>query len=142
MNKVQVYWNSHKKLFSIRYKRKIIGWKTKFALYKPKFVVSKAGRERVLREQRKSVHAWVEGSIDSKDEPKLNYKNYIDIIKKHPTYNPFKNESFVDEYKCPIYGSDSIVFEVINNKPILTTYDFYEQNPIVIPIEFWRECTT
>lgn len=138
---VQVYWNSHKKLFSVRHNGKVIGWEANFALNKAKFVVSEKGRQRVLAKKKKAVHAWVEGSVDPADS--INYrKPNIFTVKSTVTYNPFKHESFVDTYSlAQKHVADLVLFEVINNKPILITYDFYEQNPIVVPIEFCRKCT-
>lgn len=143
MNKVQVYWNSHKKLFSIRYKGKIIGWERNFALSKARFVVSEKGRQRVLREKRKSVHAWVEGSVDPKDFP--NYKNPNLIAHKiHPIYNPFKHESFVNNFSplFKISEADQVMFEVIDKKPLLTAYYFYEQKPFIITNGIYSTFTT
>jgi hypothetical protein len=41
----------------------VIGHVTNAAIAYPKFYVSQAGRDRVIREKRKSVHAWAEGQL-------------------------------------------------------------------------------
>jgi hypothetical protein len=91
MRKVFVYRNLHKKCYSVK------DWKTKrviahvdtILLVDAKFKVSKAGRERVVREKRKNVHAGVLGY--------WNLKLKIDKrkVKTDVYYNPYKYESFV-----------------------------------------------
>ena len=66
--RVDVYWNYTKKVFSIRYKGRVSGHATTVLLVGEKdqpvlFKVSEAGRERVLRETRKNVHAVVRGQL-------------------------------------------------------------------------------
>ena len=63
---VDVYWNLHRDLFSVRSRRRsdygrVIGHVERFHLTDVSFVVNEAGRQRVLREKRKNVHAFVRG---------------------------------------------------------------------------------
>lgn len=64
--KVFVYFNLHKKVFSVRAmegenKGRVIAHTTTVELRDAVFKVSQAGRERVLKEKRKNVHAGVQG---------------------------------------------------------------------------------
>lgn len=63
--KVKVYKNLTKNTWSIQdYKtRKVIGYSDNIRLEDAKFVVSKSGRQRVLREGKKYVHAFVVGEL-------------------------------------------------------------------------------
>ena len=63
--KVKVYKNLTKDTWSIQdYKtRKVIGYSDNIRLENAKFVVSKSGRQRVLREGKKYVHAFVVGEL-------------------------------------------------------------------------------
>ena len=63
--KVKVYKNLTKNTWSIQdYKtRKVIGYSDNIRLEDAKFVVSHAGRQRVLREGKKYVHAFVIGTL-------------------------------------------------------------------------------
>lgn len=66
--KVFVYWNLHKKCWSVkalrgRFKGKVIGHTQTLQLHACEFKVSEAGRQRVLKEQRKNVHAGVVGYV-------------------------------------------------------------------------------
>lgn len=66
--KVFVYFNLHKKLFSVRalegnMKGRVIAHVNEVHLSDAVFKVSEAGRQRVIREQRKNVHAGVVGKL-------------------------------------------------------------------------------
>lgn len=62
--KVQVYWNRHKKMWSVRNPRgRVIEHTTFLALHEPVFYVSQAGWRRFQRTKRRTVIAWVEGEL-------------------------------------------------------------------------------
>lgn len=66
--RVSVYFNLHRKLFSVRAeegpaKGRVIAHAPAVILDRPTFKVSEAGRQRVLRERRKNVHAYVCGEL-------------------------------------------------------------------------------
>lgn len=90
--KVFVYYNLHRKLWSVKAlegenKGKVIAHRHEVVLQKPKPKVSEAGRQRVIREQRKNVHAGLVGEWF--DQKILQAEG--DTI----TYNPYKYTSFV-----------------------------------------------
>ena len=63
---VETYFNLHKKRFSVRAcegpdKGRVIAHRKAVCLLNVKFKVSEAGRQRVLKEQRKNVHAVMRG---------------------------------------------------------------------------------
>lgn len=91
--KVFVYFNLHKKCWSVKAlegpnKGRVIAHEDTINLWMPVFKVSQKGRERVLREKVKNVHAGIVG---------LWYKDSVFDIKKcvEVTYNPYKYSSFV-----------------------------------------------
>ena len=94
--RVQVYYNLHKKCLSIRYKGKVIEHAREVTLTDAKFHVSEKGRQRVLKEKRKNVHAYVSGKLKESfwftQAPK-----YIWTAKQSVTYNPYKYKNFVDK---------------------------------------------
>jgi hypothetical protein len=63
------------------------------ALSDVRFTVSEAGRQRVLREKRKNVHAFVEG-VESPLYGSINRKLDCKV-----TYNPYKYEKFTTSEK-------------------------------------------
>lgn len=61
----RVYRNLNNGLISIKDKKtnRVIGYAEEVWINNPKFIVSEAGRQRVLKEKRKNVHAFIEGEI-------------------------------------------------------------------------------
>lgn len=95
--RVEVYFNLHKKLFSVRNCKtgKVFAHSTHVTVRDPKFVVRQSGRNRVLEERKKNVHAFVRGELEDI------YCHGLDDIAKcvsqgeEVTYNPYKYETFV-----------------------------------------------
>ena len=59
--RVYVYFNLHKRMWSMRQSGKVIGHYHDLYLKDAKYLVSEAGRKRVLKEKKKNVHAGVSG---------------------------------------------------------------------------------
>ena len=92
--KVKCYYNLHKKCFSIvvlegDQKGRVISHQPELVLHDVTFKVSEAGRQRVIREQRKNVHAYVIGRWNEV------YPLPIPVNPIPVTYNPYKYSSFV-----------------------------------------------
>jgi hypothetical protein len=108
--KVRVYFNLHKKLLSVQTKVngswKVIKHVFNINLTDVKFKVSEGGRQRVLREKRKNVHAFIEGV--EVDQP-------IDQRAQNVTYNPYKYEKFTTGEKYV----DKADYAVIMGRTIL-----------------------
>jgi hypothetical protein len=106
-NTVDCYYNLHKHCLSVRHKGLVVRHADEIVLDNVKFVVSQAGRERVLREQRKCVHAFVRGEIlETTLEKLIGFEelNQGTIVK----YNPYKYNSFVDENETPVKGAKKV----------------------------------
>lgn len=91
--KVFVYFNLHKKVWSVKAltgdcKGRVISHSAMVSLINVEFRVSEAGRQRVIREGRKNVHAGVVGYLASLREPP------VDSVRV--SYNPKTGPSFVD----------------------------------------------
>ena len=103
--RVYVYFNLHKKMWSIRQSGKVVGHYHDLYLKDAKYLVSEAGRKRVLKEKKKNVHAGVSGFVVDRDLP-------MDQIYFPVTYNPYKNKTFVarkgifDENETRVKKSD------------------------------------
>ena len=97
---VQVYRNlkyKNEAVYSIRSINSglVLGHATTLLLSTCNFVVSQVGRKRVLREKRRNVHAWIEGSFDIIHAGDENiFSNGIPV-----RYNPYLNETFVRVYE-------------------------------------------
>ena len=91
--RVSVYYNLHKHCLSLRSMQgasygRVIAHRNAVWLKDVKFVVNESGRQRVIKEKRKNVHAFVRGTITD-DIIGLGLKEVI------VTYNPYKYDSFV-----------------------------------------------
>ena len=106
--RVQVYYNLHKKCLSIRYKGKVIEHAQEVTLTDARFHVQQAGRERVLKQKRKNVHAYVSGKLKESfwfiQSPK-----YIWTAKQRVAYNPYKYKNFVDKETLEPVASAEVV---------------------------------
>ncbi len=91
--RVEVYFNLHKKTFSVRLARsgRVLLHTDEVHIDNPTFVVRKAGRERVLREGKKNVHAFVRGDITVFNDFNPDRLDYTLV-----SYNPYKFDTFVD----------------------------------------------
>jgi len=99
--KVFVYKNLHKDCWSVKQDGLVKAHATEIELWDCAFLVNKAGRERVLKEKRKNVHAGISGYIDH-----LGMSAY-GSVGVAVTYNPYKYETFVvKETEKPIYNSN------------------------------------
>jgi len=119
--KVFVYFNLHRKCFSIKAlegpnKGRVVAHRDDVLLFDGTFKVSEAGRQRVLRERKKNVHAGVVGQWDntgidtSTHDRVLRYGSAI-------TYNPYKYDSFVHLYgEHPCKTGRLVALTVSENK--------------------------
>jgi hypothetical protein len=71
-----VYWNLKRDCYSVRFKGKVIGHYTSLVAANVRFKVSERGRQRVLAEQRKNVHAFV---VADTIYPELDPLNVCDV---------------------------------------------------------------
>ena len=90
--RVRVYWNLHKKCYSVQDCKtgRVVTHMKGFTLADAKFVVRQGGRQRVLREGKKNVHAFVTGRISLNNGVATIFKGAEKV-----TYNPYKNDTFV-----------------------------------------------
>jgi len=116
MERVFVYFNLHKKVWSVKSLKtgRVIAHANFIELKDCKFKVSKRGRERVLLERRKNVHAGVVGTIVAID-------NVCSVLQNKTfqliTYNPYKYETFVSKKdETPVYQSETVSMIVSQNK--------------------------
>ena len=113
--RVEVYFNLHKKTFSVRSARsgRILLHTDEVHIENPEFVVHQSGRNRVLSEGRKNVHAFVRG-----DATFFRYTNRptLDTL----TYNPYKYVSFVDKKtEEPVYKASRAWLSVTDKIPTI-----------------------
>lgn len=107
--KVFVYWNLHRGMWSVKAldgpdKGRVIARLPQVMLRDAEGKVSEAGRQRVLREKRKNVHAGIVGTLV--EGLTHNRANYVEDIGDRVTYNPYKYSQFVHAVdESPFDGS-------------------------------------
>ena len=112
--RVDVYFNVHRKKLSVRSREKgsygkVIKHTDRILLKDCKFVVSEPGRQRVLKNKRKNVHAVVRG--ETMGDPIFFLLEVLDEAVP-VTYNPYRHETFVTvEDLNPIYDSEFVLID-------------------------------
>lgn len=101
---VQVYFNLHKKRLSVQNKERIvIAHVDKAVVTDAEFYVSEAGRQRVLREKCKNVHAKIRGKWVTEDVE-------VDESWRRVRYNPYLFPTFVyADNEKPLQSSSVVV---------------------------------
>jgi hypothetical protein len=119
--KVEVYFNLHNHLWSVRAlsgrdKGRVIGHASKVMIRDARFAVQAAGRAKVLKERQKNVHAFVRGDLEgavwsyadkamtlresidftSWEQSDARYATHATRYGCEVTYNPYRYATFVD----------------------------------------------
>ena len=101
----EVYFNLHKRLFSVRHKGIVVAHARNVKVIDAKFVVQPAGRAKVLREKKKNVHAFVEGFVvDAREADHFvdgektdqDIENGLSDWNESVYYNPYKCDGFTN----------------------------------------------
>lgn len=117
--RVEVYWNLHKNLFSVRHKGKVIGHYHHLRLHDVTWVVQPAGNARVRRTRRKNVHAFARGKLIN-NHTSWHHLNQADFTQVF--YDPYHYTTFVTrETHTPVLTSDYAMFNTTYN----ATHDYY-----------------
>tara|TARA_R110002153_G_scaffold105200_1_gene243484 strand:+ start:881 stop:1276 length:396 start_codon:yes stop_codon:yes gene_type:complete len=108
--RVYVYFNLHKKVWSVRQDGRIAEHTNHIMLRDARFLVGQAGRKKVLEEKRKNVHAGISGYIVDRVP---NVPDFCTTV----SYNPYKNETFINfATERAILWAPHVVMEVRNEK--------------------------
>lgn len=129
MNKiVRVYKNLHRDCYSVLTKRRDCDDEPKrWLLYNKhcrnliltscKFHVREGGRQRVIKQRKKNVHAYIEGELIfygcnsklSSDEA-IDFRRFFakENTKEKISYNPYEDPFFVDKNGNPVYDEQML----------------------------------
>lgn len=125
--RVQVYWNLHKGCWSVQAlegenKGRVIDHTDSLRLHDCQFVVRESGRQRVLKEKRKNVHAFVRGRIPEENVAAMVRKTSV------ATYNPYKGSSFValeGDKVVPVSKARAVTMGTQESgKPVVLAHDY------------------
>ena len=109
--KVFVYKNLHKDCWSVKQDGLVKAHADKLEMWDCSFRVNQKGREKVLKEKRKNVHAGILGRVDDIGGTVM--------IGTEVTYNPYKYNSFVDKNtENPVYYTG---FATLTHNKVLTS---------------------
>jgi hypothetical protein len=119
--RVRVHWHLRAKKWSVSTKTDG-GWRvvrgeggeqvlfTKVVLKDVIFTVREAGRQRVLRERRKNVHAWMEGTVVVLDTENTVASVPCGVqVKYNPYYLPsfyYRRDDLTDALGTPVYDAE------------------------------------
>jgi hypothetical protein len=111
MKQVRIYYNLHKKMLSVQTKVngqwKVTAHQSAAFLKNVTFRVSESGRQRVLKEKRKNVHAFITGELI--DALPKNYERFDSA-----RYNPYELEKF----QCRNKNIDKADFAILNGRQL------------------------
>ena len=109
--KVRVYFNLHCHVFSVKalegeHKGKVIAHTPLLVINDVTPHVSEAGRQRVLAERSKNVHAYLQGTIDLAHLHNPNLIQVAPVSHRRISYDPYKGPSFIYVAEgCPEFKS-------------------------------------
>lgn len=116
-DRADVYFNLHRKTFSVRVGGHVVDHADYIVLRDCTFVVQPAGRRRVQTSGVKNVHAFVRGIIDTETVCERVYK----ATAWRARYSPFEFDSFIttdsEENIEPIFGARLVLMEINNKRP-------------------------
>lgn len=140
MMRVEVYWNLHLKLFSIRSRGKVIGHASRVLVRDAEFVVQPAGNARVRETGHKVVHAFVRGQLEGWqgetttegdrrylypiwDASDRRYARAAHEIGHEVTYNPRVNTTFVAGAQEITKSAGMVFLSKVNGKATMRDFD-------------------
>lgn len=118
--RVFVYFNLHKKVFSVKAlegenKGRVVAHVNRILIDRPEFIVSESGRQRVLRDRSKNVHAGVRGIWTAWVDGIEGWDHLTPV-----TYNPYLYSTFVE--KATLAPVHKATFAVLDNKRIFAEF--------------------
>ena len=108
--KVEVYKNLHNGLFSVRQDGLVVAHVESIVLSYPKIKINEKGRQKVIKDKAKNVHAFITGFPNSVN------KCFTSTDKRAITYNPYRFRTFV--YKNGLHD----VYPTNDNKIYMSVY--------------------
>jgi len=114
---VDCYWNLHRRLYSVRARSgpdrgRVVAHADAVRLREVTFVVSEAGRQRVIREGSKNVHAFMRGSWTAA---------VGDGLADRISYDPYAEPSFVRTADGePVTTALEVVGVIVDGSPVVS----------------------
>ena len=110
----EVYFNIRRKVFSIVVDGRVMRHASRVCMRNCRFKVSDAGRLRVIKDQKKNVHAKVHDEV---------VHCFPRQGGRAATYNPYRDLTFVHrDDGSPVFEADRAVLEVVEGKARITVW--------------------
>ncbi len=130
MKRSQVYFNLHKRLFSVQQSGKVYAHADGVLLENVRFNIAKAGQRKVRETGRKNVHARVSGYDPSTEGVVLNpdlvqwcreeMESLRDRGWKTAKYNPYTNDTFICwETGEPVHDARKALMFMMGGIPVI-----------------------
>ena len=131
--RAQVYFNLHKRLFSVQQSGRVVSHTDAVVLFNVRFNIAKAGQRKVRETGKKNVHArvtgygrvgdhaeWLSGIRQEFNQygcrNRLGFSGY-----RRASYNPYQNDTFIDALTGDaIHDANSVImFTQVGRGPII-----------------------
>jgi hypothetical protein len=116
---VYVYRNLHTKGYSIKQSGKVVAHAKRLCVSNCKFIVSESGRQRVIKEKQKNVHAFIKGTYTTSGMGTTAEKNDLPV---EITYNPYTDNSFVTKNFTPFLKLKGARFVILDENGCRGSY--------------------
>ncbi len=120
--RVQVYRNLHKDCWSVRQSGKVVAHVDYLWLTNVRMNVGVKGREKVIRDQKKNVHAYVSGYIDT-TATACKFEDYYEAqgyTWEEISYNPYNSGNFyAKETNQPIVEAPMVDMCIHDETPVM-----------------------
>lgn len=109
---VLVYKNLHNGMYSIKQSGLVVAHAERLCLVDVKFVVNRSGRDRVLKEKKKNVHAFIKGRVSGSCMGTTAIRNDLPM---EVTYDPYKYNRFmctnITKSAFPLKGARAAIID-------------------------------
>lgn len=106
---VRVFKNPQRGCYSIMQNGRLKASAKQIRLGGAVFLVRESGRQRMLREQRMNIHAYIVGRLLDYAHPENDDKRIGALRGRNAYYNPYRYGSFVDrETEAPLKAADLV----------------------------------
>lgn len=104
---IKVYRNLHNNMYSIKQQGLVVAHAERLCISNCKFIVNEKGRQKVIKEKKKNVHAYIEGKYTTSCMGTTASRNDLPV---KVTYNPYLYDSFINtQYKTPVKGARAVI---------------------------------
>lgn len=118
---VLVYRNLNRKgkVFSLLQKGLVVAYTTAICLTDCTFIVRATGRNKVIREKRKNVHAFIKGTVSGSCMGTTALRNDLPV---KVSYNPYENDSFMGDTCGKKFKLKGAMAVIINKDGVKASY--------------------